>query len=104
MTPAIGHQVQVIEDQDEGAPGVGAGGDESWPHHIFQRRIRRAQKLGQRAVELEDRPEGGDHAGQEDDRVVVGRVEGNPRERPLIVVTPHPLSPGSIRPASRAPA
>ena len=88
VTPAIGHRVQVVEDQDEGAPGISAGGDESWQHHIFQRRIRRAQKPGQRTVELEDRPEGGDHAGQEDGRVVVGRVEGNPRERPLIVVTP----------------
>jgi hypothetical protein len=68
--------------------GCSAGIDERGQHDVLERRFRDVEPIANRGVEVQHRTKRREHGGHQCHRVVVGRIEGDPRERPVIPLAP----------------
>jgi hypothetical protein len=67
---------------------VDAGVDKRRQHDLLERRHAGLQRVRDRGVEVQDPIQGGEDAGDECDRVVVGGLQRDPGEGPLVTVAP----------------
>ena len=88
VTAPLGHQVQVIQHQDERLAARGAGVDQRRQHHLLQRRHAGVEAVADRRIQAHDRTEGGQHAGDEGHRVVVDGLQRDPGKGPLVALAP----------------
>jgi hypothetical protein len=93
--------MNVVEDQHERLAAGGARVEQRRQHEVLDRRVRGAELIGQRGVEVQDRIERGEHRRDQGHRIVVGGLQGDPAERPLVALAPQ-CQQGRLAVAGRA--